>query len=43
MTKLKLNSTWKKDDKPREAKEDPPIVKYLASQVDFVGLFSLNT
>ncbi|GFR73733.1 Unc-80-like protein [Elysia marginata] len=32
MTKLKLNSTWKKDDKPKEAKEDAPIVKYLTSQ-----------
>ncbi|GFO03526.1 unc-80-like protein, partial [Plakobranchus ocellatus] len=32
MTKLKLNSNWKKDDKPKEAKEDPPVVKYLVSQ-----------
>ncbi|KAH9525120.1 Protein unc-80 [Bulinus truncatus] len=30
LTKLKLNT--KKDDKPREAKEDPPIIKYLTSQ-----------
>ncbi|KAK6194683.1 hypothetical protein SNE40_000272 [Patella caerulea] len=32
MTKLKLNSTWKKEEKPKEIKEDPPILKYLQSQ-----------
>ncbi|XP_071097692.1 protein unc-80 homolog [Haliotis cracherodii] len=32
MTKLKLNSTWKKDDKPKEVKEEAPVVKYLTSQ-----------
>ncbi|XP_055887561.1 protein unc-80 homolog isoform X2 [Biomphalaria glabrata] len=30
ITKLKLST--KKDDKPRETKEDPPILKYLTSQ-----------
>lgn len=33
LTKLKLSSTWKKDDKPKEAKEEPPIIRYLTSQV----------
>ncbi|ESO92838.1 hypothetical protein LOTGIDRAFT_232936 [Lottia gigantea] len=32
MTKLKLNSTWKKEEKPKEIKEDPLIIKYLQSQ-----------
>ncbi|CAG5120059.1 unnamed protein product, partial [Candidula unifasciata] len=32
LTKLKLSSTWKKDDKPKEAKEEPPIIRYLTSQ-----------
>ncbi|XP_059153938.1 protein unc-80 homolog isoform X2 [Physella acuta] len=30
LTKLKLST--KKDEKPKEAKEDPPIIKYLTSQ-----------
>ncbi|KAL8568215.1 hypothetical protein ACOMHN_027738 [Nucella lapillus] len=32
MTKLKLNSTWKKEEKTREIKDDSPILKYLTSQ-----------
>ena len=33
MTKLKLSSTWKKEEKAREVKDDSPILKYLTSQV----------
>ena len=33
MTKLKLNSSEKKTEKPKETKEEPPIIKYLISQV----------
>nr|KAG5703020.1 hypothetical protein BaRGS_016181 [Batillaria attramentaria] len=32
MTKLKLNSGWKKEEKIREIKDDTPILKYLTSQ-----------
>ncbi|XP_076436361.1 protein unc-80 homolog isoform X3 [Babylonia areolata] len=32
MTKLKLSSTWKKEEKTREIKDDSPILKYLTSQ-----------
>ena len=33
MTKLKLSSTWKKEEKAKEVKDDSPILKYLTSQV----------
>ena len=33
MTKLKLNSTWKKEEKTKEVKDESPILKYLTSQV----------
>ena len=33
LTKLKLNSSEKKNEKPKDAKEEPPIIKYLSSQV----------
>lgn len=33
MTKLKLSSAWKKEDKVREILEDTPLLSYLRSQV----------
>lgn len=33
MTKLKLSSSWKKEEKTREIRDETPIVKYLTSQV----------
>ncbi|XP_061164273.1 protein unc-80 homolog isoform X1 [Saccostrea echinata] len=32
MTKLKMTSTWKKEDKPKEIKEDSAMIKYITSQ-----------
>eukprot|EP00105_Crassostrea_gigas_P024973 XP_011445404.1 PREDICTED: protein unc-80 homolog isoform X2 [Crassostrea gigas] len=32
MTKLKMTSTWKKEEKPKEVKEESPMIKYIASQ-----------
>lgn len=36
MTKLKMTSTWKKEEKPKEVKEESPMIKYIASQVDLL-------
>lgn len=33
MGKMKLTSTWKKEEKLKEVKEDSPIMKYISSQV----------
>ena len=34
MGKMKLTSTWKKEEKLKEVKEDTPIIKYINSQVN---------
>ena len=36
MTKLKMTSNWKKEDKPKEIKEESPMIKYIASQVESI-------
>ncbi|KAL3872189.1 hypothetical protein ACJMK2_040132 [Sinanodonta woodiana] len=32
VVKLKMNNTWKKEEKTKQVKEDIPIIKYLTSQ-----------
>ncbi|XP_048774238.1 protein unc-80 homolog isoform X3 [Ostrea edulis] len=32
MSKLKMTSTWKKEEKPKEVKEESPMIKYITSQ-----------
>lgn len=36
MTKLKMTSNWKKEEKPKEIKEESPMIKYIASQVESI-------